>query len=65
MSFKIDIAMKKSKVNVSREGELTLEKLRTYKGFENSTEEEAIKQIEVIKRLAKIMYYMYITDGKK
>lgn len=45
--------------------ELTYEKLKQYKGFENSTEEEAIKQIEVIKKLAKILYYMYMNEQQK
>ncbi len=45
--------------------ELTYEKLKTYKGFENSTEVEAEKQIEAIKRLAKILFYMYIEDEQK
>lgn len=42
--------------------ELTYEKLKKYKGFENSTEQEAIKQIEIIKKLAKILYYMYMNE---
>lgn len=44
--------------------ELTYEKLKMYKGFENSTEEEAIKQIEIIKKLARILYYMYMNELK-
>lgn len=47
------------------QSELTYEKLKTYKGFENVSEEEATKQIGVIKRLAKIMYYMYMEEQKK
>lgn len=42
--------------------ELTYEKLKKYKGFENSTEEEAIKQIEIIKKLTKILYCMYMNE---
>lgn len=42
--------------------DLTYEKLKQYKDFENSTEEEAIKQIEIIKRLAKILYCMYLNE---
>jgi ERCC4-type nuclease len=44
--------------------ELTYEKLKTYKGFENITEAEAVKEIEIIKKLAKILYYMYLKDQK-
>lgn len=44
--------------------DLTLEKLKQYKGFENSTETEANQQIEIIKRLAKILFYMYINEQK-
>lgn len=44
--------------------DLTHEKLKQYKGFENSTKEEAIKQIEIIKKLAKILYYMYMNEQK-
>ena len=45
--------------------ELTYEKLKTYKGFENSTEEEAEKQIDAIKRLAKVLLYMYIDEEQE
>lgn len=45
--------------------ELTYEKLKTYKGFENSTEAEAEKQIDAIKRLAKVLLYMYIDEEQK
>ncbi|MDP1746654.1 MAG: hypothetical protein Q8L90_13845 [Bacteroidota bacterium] len=45
--------------------DLTYEKLKQYKGFENSTEEEAIKQIEIIKKLAKILYYMYMDEQQR
>ena len=44
--------------------ELTYEKLKTYKGFENVTEAEAVKEIEIIKKLAKILYYMYLKEQK-
>lgn len=50
------------KVNEPIEFELTYEKLKTYKGFENSTEEEAEKQIYAIKKLAKILFYLYLSD---
>lgn len=58
--------MKKSSKGISPiKGDLTIEKLKTYKGFENSTEEVAAKEIEAIKRLAKIMYYLYMADLRK
>lgn len=44
--------------------ELTYEHLKTHKGFENISEAEAEKQIEFIKRMAKVMYYMYIDEQK-
>ena len=47
------------------QSELSFEKLKTYKGFENSTEEEAQKQIEIIKKLAKILYCMYMDEQQK
>lgn len=42
--------------------ELTPEKLRTYKGFENSTEEQAEKQIHFIKKMARVIYHLYQED---
>ncbi len=44
---------------------VTVEKLRTYKGFENVTDEEAEKQIETIKTLAKILFRMYENDNRE
>jgi ribosomal protein S21 len=44
--------------------ELTYEHLKKYKGFEDISEAEAEKQIEFIKRMAKVMYYMYIDEQK-
>jgi hypothetical protein len=41
---------------------LTYEKLKTYKGFENITEQEAEREIEIIRRLAKILYYIYMNE---
>lgn len=41
------------------QSELTYEKLKTYKGFENITEPESVKYIESIKKLAKILFYLY------
>src|ERR1700740_1854790 len=42
--------------------ELTFETLKQYKGFENVREAEASKQIETIKRLAKVLYYLHINE---
>ena len=42
--------------------ELTYEHLKKYKGFEDTNEAEAEKQIEFIKRMAKVMYYMYMNE---
>ncbi len=54
--------MKGNKVVNSPHSELNHQKLKTYKGFENATEEEAEKQILIIKRLAKILYYLYMNE---
>ncbi len=57
-----NVAMKNNdRVNLPQ-SELTYEDLKKYEGFENSTEEEAQKQIDIIKKLAKIMYYMYMNE---
>ncbi len=58
------IAMKaKKSVNQNSNSELTIEKLRTYKGFENFTEEQAQIAILNIKRLAKLLFGMYSNDN--
>lgn len=44
--------------------ELNYEHLKKYKGFEDINEADAEKQIEFIKRMAKVMYYMYIEEQK-
>lgn len=49
------------KVN-NPQSELTYEKLKTYDGFENVTEEEAQVQIEIIRKLARILHYMYMNE---
>jgi hypothetical protein len=43
--------------------ELTVEKLRGYKGFENISEEEAQIHIENIKRYARILLGKYRNDN--
>ena len=59
------IAMKSKKtVNQNSNSELTIEKLRTYKGFENFTEEQAQIAIVNIKRLAKILFGIYSKDNQ-
>jgi hypothetical protein len=42
---------------------LTPEKLRTYKGFENISDDEALIQIEIIKKLARILKGIYIKQN--
>ncbi len=49
-------------INNSSQNELTYEQLKKYKGFEDLTETQAEKEIENIKRLAKILYYLYINE---
>ena len=39
--------------------ELNYEKLKTYKGLEDITEEESAKHIESIKKMAKILFYLH------
>lgn len=64
-SGKSNEAMKTIKeVNASQQGDLTYEKLKMYKGFEDITEAEAQKEIEIIKRLAKILY-SYMQEQEK
>lgn len=46
-------------------GELTYERLKTFKGFEDITEIEAEEQIKIIKRIAKILYYLYMNEGQQ
>ncbi len=53
----------KKSVNQNSNSELTIEKLRTYKGFENFTEEQAQIAILNIKRLAKLLFGMYSNDN--
>lgn len=43
--------------------ELTIEKLRNYKGFESISDEEALIHIENIKRFAKILFNMFLNDN--
>lgn len=45
--------------------ELTVEKLKTYEGFENISEEKAIEDIKVIKTVARALYDIYVQVNKK
>ncbi len=48
-----------------KQTELTFVSLKQYKGFENTSETEAEKQIDFIKRMAKVLYYMNIDEQKQ
>lgn len=52
-------------VNQNSNSELTTEKLRTYKGFENVTDEEAIIHIIAIKKLARVLFGIYLNTKDK
>lgn len=58
--YDIDFVPKRFKT--PQQTELNFEKLKTYKGFESVTEEESIKQIEAIKKMAKIVFHLYETE---
>lgn len=49
-------------VNDPPEMELTYEQLKTFKGYENLKEDEAEIHIYTLKKLAKILYCMYLRD---
>lgn len=49
-------------VNGPPEMELTYEQLKTFKGYEDLKEEEAEIHIYTLKKLAKILYCMYLND---
>lgn len=53
------------KKNNQVNSELTIEKLKTMKGFENVTDSEAEKEIDTIKKLAKILFYLYVKEEQK
>lgn len=55
--------MKTSKGNTNSYSELNFETLKTFKGFENITEQQAQKEIEVIKRLAKILHHLITNEN--
>lgn len=41
---------------------LTIDELRKFKGFENSTDEEAKQQIVIIEKLAKILLSLFTVE---
>jgi hypothetical protein len=47
------------------ENGLTYEKLKSYKGFENVTEEEAKNEIQTIKKLARILHFLMLEEQRK
>jgi hypothetical protein len=55
----------KNLVNENSKSELTVEKLKTYKGFENITEAEAEIHIIAIKKLARVLYGVYLNEQKE
>jgi hypothetical protein len=44
------------------QSELTIQKLRTYPGFEDFSDEKAVEAIVAVKRLAKILFGVYKAD---
>lgn len=44
---------------------ITYEELKKCEGFENITEAEAEKELETINRIAKMLYYMYMSNQTK
>ncbi|MGZ4100237.1 MAG: hypothetical protein ACXVNM_15225 [Bacteroidia bacterium] len=55
----MNVAMKASKEVSEPKSALTYEKLKTYKGFENISEAESEEMITGIRKLAKILFYLY------
>lgn len=54
----------KSKIKITPT-ELTVEKLRTYPGFENFTDEKAIEAIKNTRALARVLFSRYQKDVKE
>lgn len=48
---------------IQSNSKLTPEKLRTYKGFENISDEEAIQQIEIINSFVRILRGIYVKQN--
>jgi hypothetical protein len=53
----------KKSVKENGRSELTIEKLKTYKGFEDFSEEQAEIAIANIKRLAKFLFGLYSKEN--
>ncbi|HWY09920.1 MAG TPA: hypothetical protein VN026_01280 [Bacteroidia bacterium] len=52
-------------INQTKEtNELTTEKLKTYKGFEDLNEEKAKESIKAIRSLARILFSAYTNENK-
>lgn len=45
--------------------ELSIEKLRSYNGFENVSDDEAEEHVKLIKTFARILYDIYQQENKK
>lgn len=60
MTFqKVSSMLPKKSVNTSQKGELTPEKLRSYTGFEDFSDEQAKEAIQNIKKMAQILFLIY------
>ena len=51
--------------NEQAKEELTIEKLRTYDGFEDVDEEEAKEHIKLIKTFARVLFDIYQQENRK
>ncbi len=52
-------------LNSVDKNELTIEKLRTYSGFEDVSEDEAKEHIKLIKTFARVLFDVYKNDQIK
>lgn len=55
----------RNETNEPSESWLTIERLRTYKGFENISDEQAEEEIKVLKTFILILYKMYEKENTK
>lgn len=55
--------MNKEKIKAHSPTELTLGKLRTYKGFEDISEKDGLEAIGNIKSLSRVLYYYHLEDS--
>ena len=51
-----------NQVKERRQTELTFETLKQYKGFENISEDQAVKEIDNMKKLAKILFHLHTNE---